>query len=154
MYTVPNPSASAATTAFCEANAASIAASMNASKYGSASISVPARSPTRRARDKSATQARNTGAAAICAWFPASTANRSRRPWSSTATTLQVCRLLDVAADCAAATRASTVPGASASPVYARTDRCRNSPSITALPANRSGTASRYRAASPETGGA
>jgi hypothetical protein len=54
---------------------------------------------------------------------PASSASRARLARSATATTLHNCRFDDVAADCAAATSVSTVPGGKASGRYARTER-------------------------------
>jgi len=61
-------------------------------------------------RERSATQTRNSGHCSICFWLAASRARVAFLSVSVTAITDQVWRLELVAADCAAATRVSSVP--------------------------------------------
>ncbi len=78
-------------------------------------------------REVSARNTRKIGQTSICFWLPAMAASSARTSGRSTATTDQVCRLDEVAADCAAATSASSVPSGSGSGLKLRTERCDSS---------------------------
>ena len=76
---------------------------------------MPRAAPMRCIRDRSAIHTRNIGHWVMWRWLPAIAARRARRPGSVTDTTDHACKLDDVAADCAAATSISSVPGGGAS---------------------------------------
>ena len=124
---------SAATTAFCDASAASTNATMKASRYAIPSNCRPFAKPTRSRRDRSASQQRNSGTRAMKPCGAANCARRARRSGLSTATMLQACMLEDVAADCATATNVSIVPSDSGSDRKWRTERWESKPRTTSF---------------------